>query len=410
MTSEYDAIVVGGGPGGAAAAYHFVQGGARVLLVERSAYPREKVCGDGLTPRAVAALDAMGLRDTYREWSRSAGLKIHGGGVVIELPWPELTDFPSYGLARPRTDFDQLLARHAEKAGATVWERTDAVGPLLEGGLVRGVIVQREGEDPVDLRAEVVVAADGASSRIAQALGLHRDEERPIGVAVRQYVTSDRDRDPWLDSYLELRRGDELLPGYGWVFPLADGTLNVGLGLLNTSKHFRNVNYRRLLADWLPTVGQEWGFTPADAISKPRSAPLPMAASRHPPVHRGVLFVGDAAGLINPFNGEGIDYAMESGQLAAEAGLLVLQSGDRTLLNRYRAAVESRFGAYFAVGRTFVRAIGDPRVMKLAANYGLRRPTLMKTALKLLGNLYEPRGGDAHDRLVKALVRMAPAR
>jgi menaquinone-9 beta-reductase len=410
LTSEYDAIVVGGGPGGAAAAYHFVRGGARVLLVERSAYPREKVCGDGLTPRAVAALDAMGLRDTYREWSRSAGLKIHGGGVVIELPWPELTDFPSYGLARPRTDFDQLLARHAEKAGATVWERTDAVGPLLEGGLVRGVIVQREGEDPVDLRAEVVVAADGASSRIAQALGLHRDEERPLGVAVRQYVTSDRDRDPWIDSYLELWRGDELLPGYGWVFPLADGTLNVGLGLLNTSKHFRNVNYRRLLAEWLPTVGREWGFTPADAISKPRSAPLPMAANRHPPVHRGVLFVGDAAGLINPFNGEGIDYAMESGQLAAEAGLLVLQSGDRTLLNRYRAAVESRFGAYYAVGRTFVRAIGDPRVMKLAANFGLRRPTLMKTAFKLLGNLYEPRGGDAHDRLVKALVRMAPAR
>ncbi len=410
MTSRYDAIVVGGGPGGAATAYHLARGGASVLLLERSAYPREKVCGDGLTPRAVAALDAMGLRDTYRDWSRSAGLKIHGGGVTVELPWPELSGFPSYGLARPRTDFDQLLARHAEKAGATLWDRTEAVGPLVEHGLVRGVVVRRDGEDPVDLRAELVVAADGASSRIAQALGLHRDQRRPIGVAVRQYVTSERDRDPWIDSYLELWRGDELLPGYGWVFPMADGTLNVGLGLLNTSAHFRNVNYRRLLAEWLPTVGREWGFGAADAVSRPRSAPLPMAANRHPPVHRGVLFVGDAAGLINPFNGEGIDYAMESGQLAAETGLAVLESGDRSVLTRYRSALDARFGAYFSVGRAFVRAIGDPRVMNLAARHGLRRPTLMKVAFKLLANLYEPRGGDAADRVVKALVRMAPAR
>jgi len=410
LTSRYDAIVVGGGPGGAATAYHLARGGASVLLLERSAYPREKVCGDGLTPRAVAALDAMGLRDTYRDWSRSAGLKIHGGGVTVELPWPELSGFPSYGLARPRTDFDQLLARHAEKAGATLWDRTEAVGPLVEHGLVRGVVVRRDGEDPVDLRAELVVAADGASSRIAQALGLHRDQRRPIGVAVRQYVTSERDRDPWIDSYLELWRGDELLPGYGWVFPMADGTLNVGLGLLNTSAHFRNVNYRRLLAEWLPTVGREWGFGAADAVSRPRSAPLPMAANRHPPVHRGVLFVGDAAGLINPFNGEGIDYAMESGQLAAETGLAVLESGDRSVLTRYRSALDARFGAYFSVGRAFVRAIGDPRVMNLAARHGLRRPTLMKVAFKLLANLYEPRGGDAADRVVKALVRMAPAR
>jgi geranylgeranyl reductase family protein len=410
LISGYDAIVVGGGPGGAATAYHFARGGARVLLVERSAYPREKVCGDGLTPRAVAALDAMGLRDTYRDWSRSAGLKIHGGGVTVELPWPELSEFPSFGLARPRADFDQLLARHAEKAGATLWDRTEAVGPLVERGLVQGVVLRREGEDPVDLRAELVVAADGASSRVAQALGLHRDERRPIGVAVRQYVTSERDRDPWIDSYLELWRGDELLPGYGWVFPMADGTLNVGLGLLNTSAHFRNVNYRQLLAEWLPTVGRDWGFTAGDVVSRPRSAPLPMAANRHPPLYRGVLFVGDAAGLINPFNGEGIDYAMESGQLAAETGLAVLHSGDRSLLGRYREALESRFGAYFSVGRAFVRAIGDPRVMKLAANHGLRRPTLMKIAFKLLANLYEPRGGDVADRMVKALVRMAPVR
>ena len=322
----------------------------------------------------------------------------------------ELTEYPSFGLARPRTDLDQLLARTAAKAGAELWETTEVVAPLLERGLIRGAVLRRDGEDPVDVRAEVVVAADGASSRFAQALGLNRDEQRPIGVAIRQYYRAERDADPWIDSYLELRRGDDLLPGYGWVFPLADGSVNVGVGLLNTSDHFRNINYKRLLRDWVPTVGPEWGFAPADALAKPRSAPLPMGASRHPPLYRGVLFVGDAAGLVNPFNGEGIDYAMESGRLAAETALAVLESGDRTRLGAYRAAVERRFGSYYAVGRLFVRLIGDPRFMKLATRYGLPRPTLMKLVLKLLANLYEPASGDATDRVVRAMVRLAPSR
>ncbi|HEX2373333.1 MAG TPA: geranylgeranyl reductase family protein [Actinomycetota bacterium] len=410
MSDAYDALVIGGGPGGSATAFHLARGGARVCLVEKQTYPRDKVCGDGLTPRAVRALDHMGLREEYQSWSRSAGLKVHGGGHVIELPWPELEEYPSFGLARPRADLDQLLARTAATAGAELREATEAVEPLVEGGVVKGAVVRRQGEDPVALRSEVVVAADGASSRFAQALGLPRDEGRPIGVAIRQYYRTGRDADPWIDSYLELWKGEHLLPGYGWVFPLADGTVNVGCGLLNTSEGFRNTNYRDLLKEWLPTVGPEWGFSTEDAVAKPRSAPLPMGASRHPPLHRGVLFVGDAAGLVNPFNGEGIDYAMEAGELAAEAGLAVLESGDRSRLLAYRAAVEQRFGSYFSMGRLFVRLIGDPRVMKACARYGLPRPTLMKLVLKLMANLYEPARGDTTDRVVRALVRLAPSR
>ncbi len=410
MTTGYDVLVVGGGPGGAATAYHLAKGGARVLLVEKAGYPRDKVCGDGLTPRAVAALDAMGLRAAYQSWSRHIGLRVHGGGTVIELPWPELTGLPSYGLVRPRMDFDQFLARHAERAGATVWDGTEATEPLLERGLVRGAVVRRAGQDPVDVRAELLIAADGASSRLGQALGLHRDQSRPIGVAIRQYYASTRSDDPWIDSYLELWSDGDLLPGYGWVFPMADGHVNVGVGLLNTSKHFRNTNYRGLLRDWAPTVGREWGFGADDAVAKPRSAPLPMAANRHPPLHRGVLFVGDAAGLINPFNGEGIDYALESGELAAQTALAVLDSGDRTLLERYPAALRERYARYFAVGRLFVKAIGEPRFMQMATRYGLPHRRLMKVVLKLLANLYEPVGGDVADRVVRALTALAPAR
>ena len=161
----------------------------------------------------MRALDEMGLRSEYQSWSRSAGLKVHGGHV-IELPWPELEDYPSFGLARPRTDLDQLLARTAAKAGADLWRPPTCSGRWSSTAFESGGHPPRA-RTRSDVRAEVVVAADGASSRYAQALGLVEDDHRPIGVAIRQYYCSARDTDPWIDSYLELWRGDHLLPGYG---------------------------------------------------------------------------------------------------------------------------------------------------------------------------------------------------
>jgi menaquinone-9 beta-reductase len=411
MADRYDALVIGGGPGGAAAAYHLATGGARVLLVEKTTYPREKVCGDGLAPRSVAALDAMGLRDAYADWPRNAGLRVHGArGRVFTLPWPEVRGLPAFGLTQARIDLDELLAKRAVEAGVTLMTATDAVRPLVTDGVVQGCILAQEGDDPFLVRADVVVAADGSSSRIGQALGHDRDPKRPMAVAIRQYFRSPRDGDPWLDSYLELRSGGELLPGYGWVFGMGDGTVNVGLGMLSTSRHFQSTNYRALLASWAEEVAPEWGYTMADAVAKPRSASLPMAGSRFPALHRGVLFVGDAAGVVNPGNGEGIAYAMETGQLAAEAGLAKLATGDHERLADYPRALNERYGSYFTIGRVFAKLIGDPRVMRLCVQHGLRQRTMMKLVLKLLSNLYEPRGGDVTDRVVQALVAMAPAR
>jgi geranylgeranyl reductase family protein len=411
MADRYDALVVGGGPGGAAAAYHLSTAGASVLLVEKTTYPREKVCGDGLAPRSVGALDAMGLTNAYADWPRNAGLRVHGSrGRVFTLPWPEVRGLPAYGLTQARIDLDELLAKRAVEAGTTLLTSTDAVRPVVEDGVVTGCVLAQEGDDPFLVRADVVIAADGSSSRIGQALGHDRNPRRPMAVAIRQYFRSPRDRDPWLDSYLELRSGDELLPGYGWVFPMGDGTVNVGLGMLSTSKHFKSTNYRDLLASWATEIGAEWGYTADDAVAKPRSASLPMAGSRFPALHRGVLFVGDAAGVVNPGNGEGIAYAMESGQLAAGAAMSMLQTGDRAKLAEYPKALTERYGSYFTIGRVFAKLIGDPRVMKLCVHYGLEQRTLMRLVLKLLGNLYEPRGGDLTDRVVQALVAMTPAR
>ncbi|MGH8893383.1 MAG: geranylgeranyl reductase family protein [Actinomycetes bacterium] len=422
VTREADVVVVGAGPAGSATAYHLARTGLDVALLEKSAFPREKVCGDGLTPRAVRSLVGMGI-DTGEQagWVHNKGLRIIGGGMRLQIPWPELASYPSYGLVRPRTDFDDVLARQAVKAGADLHERTAVTAPVLDGrGDITGVTTEGEA-GAVTFRAPVVVAADGNSSRLALAMGLHKRDDRPMGVAVRTYYTSPRHDDDWLESWLELwDRGREdtggrarLLPGYGWIFGVGDGTSNVGLGILNTSTAFGRVDYKDLLRRWLDQTPEEWGFREANRTQPVRGAALPMGFNRQPHYTRGLVLVGDSGGMVNPFNGEGIAYAMESGEIAAEVIAQALarpnaQARERTL-QAYPQVLKQAYGGYYTVGRLFVRAIGDDRVMKLATRHGLPHPVLMRFVLKLMANLTDPRGGDAMDKVINALSRLAPA-
>ncbi len=421
MTStDADVVSVGAGPGGAAAAYHLAQAGLDVLVLEKAGFPREKVCGDGLTPRAVKSLLAMGVDVAAPGWIRNTGLRILGGGVRLELPWPELASYPDYGLVRTRVDFDEILARTAEKAGARLRELTEVTGPVLDErtGRVVGVTAAPVTEDgkkrtrgeQVTCRAPLVIAADGASSPLSRAVGRIKRDDRPLGVAVRRYYTSPRTDDDYLESWRELWQGDRLLPGYGWVFPVGDGTSNVGLGLLNTSAAFRATDYRGLLRDWLSGMPPEWGFVEENATGPVQGGALPMGFNRQPHYARGLMLVGDAGGVVNPFNGEGIAYALETGELAAEVAVQALRrNNDERVYQRYPAELKARYGGYYTLGRIFVHAIGNPNVMKYATKYGLPRPTLMKFTLKLLANLTDPRGGDAMDRVINAMSRIVPA-
>jgi geranylgeranyl reductase family protein len=413
-TGTADVIVVGAGPGGSTAAYHLAAAGLDVLLLEKTVFPREKVCGDGLTPRAVRALTAMGIdtRDE-QEWPRNRGLRIVGGGHRLELPWPELATFPGYGLVRTRHDFDEILARHAVKAGARLRESTAIVSPLLDatGERVVGVL-SKAGER---FEAPVVIAADGVSARLALARGIRKRDDRPMGVAVRGYVRSEaRSNDTWLESHLELWEGEpgasRLLPGYGWIFGVGDGTANVGLGILNTSEAWGQVDYKDLLRRWLAHVPD---LADAELIGPVRGGALPMGFNRQPHYTPGLLLIGDAAGAVNPFNGEGIAYAMETAELAAGVVIQALARPAGTdrerALSAYPAAMKARYGGYYSLGRYFVRLIGHPQVMRLATRYGLPRPLLMRFTLKLLANLTDPQGGDALDKVVNGLARLAPA-
>jgi geranylgeranyl reductase family protein len=420
-TTETDVIVVGAGPAGSATAAHLAQAGINVVLLEKSAFPREKVCGDGLTPRAVKQLIKLGI-DTSTEagWLHNKGLRILAGGMRVELPWPDLASFPDYGLVRTRLDFDQILARRAEKLGVALHEQTPATQPIVDDrdGRVVGIMAKPAGSDrEVAFKAPVIVAADGNSSRLSLALGLYRNEKRPMGVAYRRYFESPRHDDDWLESWLELwdrvDGRDRLLPGYGWVFGMGDGTSNVGLGILNTSASFRNVDYRQLLKRWTAGMPTEWGFDEEHARGAIRGAALPMGFNRKPHYGRGVLLVGDAGGMVNPGNGEGIAYAMESGELAAEiiAQALARPAGvaRERALGAYPRALDDRYGGYYTVGRVFVNLIGKPGVMRLLTRHGMSHPTIMRFTLKLLANLTDHKGGDTMDRIINGLSRIAPA-
>lgn len=382
-----------------------------MLLCDKAQFPRDKPCGDGLTPRAVASIASLGLDNELKAYNRVDKLRVNGANRTLTFDWPASDDFPDHGYVIARTDLDEMLLRHAQSAGAEVREGVSVLGPIVEGGVVRGVQTRHNGTTE-ELRAGMVIAADGASSRVARAVGMQMTSNRPIGLAVRAHFEAKRPAsdDGVIESFLELRDGDALLPGYGWIFPMGEGRINVGVGILSSYKGWRDVNTAHLMEVFMRSLPKEWELPDISALrtsGQLKGWRLPMGLGVWPPWRPGVLAVGDAAGVVNPFNGEGISEAVESGVVAAEVALKALDVGGPAELREYGRRLDELWGPYYRLGRTFVRLIGRPRIMRTLTAVGMRIPPVMEFAFKLLANLYRERGGTFGDALVRGMLRAA---
>jgi geranylgeranyl reductase family protein len=419
----HDVLVIGGGPAGSSCAYWLAEAGWDVAVVEKKVFPREKTCGDGLTPRSVRQIADMGVEGALAGAHRFTGLRAHAYGKVLDLPWPEHPSFPSYGYVITRHDLDAIVNERAAKAGATVWQGTEAVEPILSGNgsatgpdelprCVGAVVKDRASGEARPVRASYVVVADGANSRFGRSLGTARDRRQPMGMALRGYYTSPGHDQPFIESHLDIRDDDgKVVPGYGWIFPLGDGRVNVGVGLLSTDQRWKGVNTSTLMDHFVTGAPKEWELSDSTCLGPPTGGKLPMGLAVGPRVGATTLVVGDAAGSINPFNGEGIAYGYESGRLAAASLGEALYGEGAAALDRYEARLEDAYGLYFRVARAFIRVISRPELMQLCVGTGMYSESLMSWILRIMANLLRPDEtgpAEAAYRALALIARLAP--
>ena len=398
---QTDVLVVGAGPAGSAAALWAARRGLDVTLADAAVFPRDKACGDGLTPRAVAELDRIGLGGWARDRVTNTGLRAHGFGQVLELPWPG-GSLPAYGSAVPRTELDDRLRQAAVDAGAAMLSGTRAVDVVRSGDRVVAVVLETDGVTR-EVGCRRLVVADGVRSPLGRLLGRRWHRDTVYGVAARSYADTSQD-DSWISSHLELRgEQGELLSGYGWIFPLGGGTVNVGVGTLATAKRPAHVSLKPLLNFY---AGQQREpFALSGELRDPSSALLPMGGAVSGVAGVNWALVGDAAACVNPLNGEGIDYGLETGRLLAD-----LLAEDTDLAAAWPDLLREHYGRSFSIARRLAGLITVPGLLARLGPLGIRSRVLMTLALRVMGNLVTEEDGDVVARAWRLAGRASVAR
>ena len=389
--NKCDVAIIGAGPAGAAAAIRAARGGAKVTVFEKALAGRDKVCGDGLTPRAVYALEQLEIDLSAAH--RIDGLRMVANDTRRELSWPQNGPFAPNGAVWPRRHLDSHLMVAAANAGAEILWQTEGT-PLFGDDLS---VIGVETETTV-WKADLTVIATGAPGKVARMLGAQRSVNEPHGVAIRGYASSPRHAERLLEACLTLRDpNDTPIPGYGWLFPAGDGTVNIGVGALSTMKGYRNLNLNHLINSYRDLIREEWQL--GDYLERPRAWRLPMSVQSR--FGSGWVAIGDAAGLINPMNGEGIDYGLESGMLVAD---LFLTDPASTPTN-YDQIIGQRFDAFLRTGRRFSYLIGHPLILRSGLRLAVGTQAIANITLQVMGNLLDTNTSGAAQKVLRIADR-----
>ena len=403
-----DVLVIGGGPAGSSAAYWLASRGHRVTIVERRSFPRSKPCGDALTPRAAFRLSELGLAHLLDTAHHHRGVRLTAGTRSRDIAWPAHRQFPQTGVALRRRDLDEQLAQHAVAAGAELLEGHEAIEPIVERGLVRGAVVRNPLGGTAELRSPFVVVADGANSTFGRTLGTLRTRGWPFGTGIRAYWASARADEQWVEVAMGLtdREGNPIA-GYGWVVPLGDGTVNVGISLTSTTADAKAVNIARALDGYVADIAERWQLDPSAPLAAPAVGRLPMGGSVEPKAGPNFLVVGDAAGTVNPFIGIGLEYAFETGRAAAEVLDDALGDSGSPALQRYPRLLSTTYGDYGKVARLSARWMGRPAVARQATRVAMGSRRGGTAIARLAGNSFADSPFDLTNLLYRGAVTMA---
>jgi geranylgeranyl reductase family protein len=402
--STASVVVVGAGPAGSAAARGLAQAGVETLLVDRQEFPRDKVCGDALIPDALAALEALSLRDRVLAHARRLAR------VRIYAPNGSHVDLDGESACLPRRRFDDILRRAAIEAGARFAAPLSIETPILVDGEVAGArFWDQAARRHVEVRADLVLLATGAAVAPLRAFGMCL-RERPSAIAARRYYRVTGSAELEL-AFLCLSFDRSTSPGYGWLFPGPDGVVNAGVGVFDDGRGTGRPNLRDRFEQFVRSFPlARRVLRDAEPLTPLRGAPLRTAMAGSARARPGVLVLGEAAGLTYPFSGEGIGKAMESGLIAARLAAESLRSSERAADRRravslaYERELEARFAARFRAYRIAQDWLASPTFANVLA-WRARRGRHARAQLEgLLSETTDPRGLFSASGLVRALL------
>lgn len=373
--------IVGAGPAGSSAATFLARAGAKVTLLERARFPRDKVCGDGLTPRSLWMLERLGLVQGGAPPPGGQAISrvylASPGGVVLQAPMPAHV-FGGRSAVVPRQVLDEQLVRLATAAGAEL--REDARVESLARH-ERGVCVTLQGGERID--ADVVLGCDGSPSTVRKQLGAPDFPDEDAAFAVRVYYEGLNLTHP--DAY-GIFWERELLPAYGWIFPLPDGRANVGVGLRTDRMRKHGIKLPEVLDRFcaMPRAAAE--LRGGRRAGRVQGHHLPFGTFARHLVWDRCLLLGDAAGFINPLTGEGIEFALESGLLAAETLVKAEKAGafTRAELAAYEERCAERFTRAFRQNGKLQRVFEHPRLIDNLFRSATRSPRVLDELASLL--------------------------